>query len=51
MPVGRILEDPLAGLAVLRDDKQVIGAHRVLLLARVTGDTVMGPVHENKDLT
>ena len=33
-PVDRDLEDPLAGLAVRRDDTKNIGTHRVLLLGK-----------------
>ena len=46
VPVGRVLEDPLAGLAVRRDDNKNIGANRVLLLVRGTGQTKMDPLQE-----
>ena len=50
VPVGRILEDPLAGLAVRRDDGKIIGANRVLLLARGTSSTEMESIQEGKEL-
>ena len=50
VPVGRILDDPLAGLAVRRDDDKIIGAHRVLLLVRGTGGTQIESIHEGKEL-
>ena len=50
VPVGRIREDPLAGLAVLRADGKIIGANRVLLLVRGTGGTQMESIHEGKEL-
>ena len=50
VPVGRVLEDPLAGLAVRRDDGKVIGANRVLLLVRGTTSTHMEPIQEGKDM-
>ena len=51
VPVGRILEDPLAGLAVRRDDQNIIGASRVLLLVRGTGTTTMEPIDGEKQLS
>ena len=50
VPLSRILEDPLAGLAVRRDDQKIIGANRVLLLVRGTSSTKMEPIQEDKDL-
>ena len=50
VPVGRVLEDPLAGLAVRGDDNKNIGANRVLLLVRGTSQTKMDPLHEGRDM-
>ena len=50
VPLSRILEDPLAGLAVRRDDQKIIGANRVLLLVRGTSSTKMEPIQEDRDL-
>ena len=50
VPLSRILEDPLAGLAVRRDDEKIIGANRVLLLVRGTSETKMEPIQEGKNL-
>ena len=49
-PVGRILEGPLAGLAVRRDDDKIIGANRVLLLVRGTGNPRMESMQGGKEL-
>jgi hypothetical protein len=50
VPVSRVLEDPLAGLAVRRDDNKNIGANRVLLLVRGTSDTKLEPLEEGKNM-
>ena len=51
VPVGRILEDPLQGLAVRRDDGKIIGANRVWLLVRGQGTTKMEPLDNQKTMT
>ena len=50
VPVGRVLEDPLAGLAVRGDDNKNIGANKVLLLVRGTSETNIDPLQEGKDM-
>ena len=50
VPVSRVLEVPLVGLAVRRDDNKNIGANRVLLLVRGTSDTKMEPLQEGKEI-
>ena len=50
VPVGRVREDPLVGLAVRRDGKKNFGANRVLLLVRGTSSTHMGKIEEAKTM-
>ena len=51
VPVGRILDDPLQGMAVRRDDDKIIGANRVWLLVRGQCETKMDPLHDKMELT
>ena len=51
VPVGRIVEDPLVGMAVRRDDGGIVGASRVLLLVRGAGGTTMEPIDGEKQLS
>ena len=50
VPVGRVVEDPLVGLAVTGDGDKIIGANRVLLLVRGTQKTILEPLEEGKAL-
>ena len=50
VPVRRILEGPLMGLAVRRDEGKIIGANRVLLLVRGTSTTKMESILDDKAL-
>ena len=50
VPVSRVLEVPLVGLAVRRDDNKNIGANRVMLLVRGTSETKMEPLQEGKEI-
>ena len=51
VPVSRIVEDPLVGLAVRGDGQKIIGANRVLLLVRGTEKTHLEPLQEGKELS
>ncbi len=48
VPASRVVDSPLLGMALTRDDEKLVGAHRVLLLVRGTSDAVCDPIADDK---